>query len=805
MDVAEVGGHRRCSVFLPSFSSWLDAWGIESADEQQQWLVHPLHCVQRSAEGAECGEGDERSIRCPNGSLPSPPSPLAAPSQGAAAGRRSSGGQRTHNDVRTNLKHKRTNPQPPTPAERPRTKKLPLFSKLKMQSSAFLSHLDITPGPLSAADDVRYVLVSKALDLCMVSVYDQIVSSRMLYQGSEVEDFLFEYVTRRRLKQQQAQLNSSSSPLSRASIGPGSSCAPHTPSATTHLTRRASAARRGSASARLVSALIPPFSADPSSLLLPPLRLLLSSSSSSVALPDARRLSILLGDAGLEALCTALQPDDSLRHRSYAAPLEAKIFNELAASYLDAIRLSNTVSEAVAIWFDNTFPQKLDGSEVSMDIVLANIRHLLVAIGALLRPALRMSRIGFGMKILVSLALTYADIMSDIRVTEQYWYRGMDFWFKISVALILTSILTQALLMYLQYRPGGVRRWLPRVLLSLCGLSHLYQGILVWSGNDEKTDLTQMDSSDVMFALKGSEVAMESLGQGVCQIIAILTFTDDVPPVFAVSICLSFLSIGFAMTEATISMGRTFASNFPGDPHFQWCPGVRDTASRVGLFFTGVFLFNAAYCFLFVSSMASLFFVFGSFQPVLYLLLAEYSFLTIVKFSQDELVGSTAPYLGHPSLDNFVAAIYFAVTYLLAAACPLAAFWHPLLLGPLYTTSIVLYRYVACGVICYFAAPHLESRTWLTARNAVVVYAVAAGLSLAGLALAVFFVRPGFDRGLLWKHRARKDWGRWNLEPDNNFTLEQQAGIHVGYEPYFGDQPVCTVIFSRLRQSEPRS
>ena len=38
------GRSLRWAVFLPSFSSWLDAWGIESVDEQQQQgLVQPPH------------------------------------------------------------------------------------------------------------------------------------------------------------------------------------------------------------------------------------------------------------------------------------------------------------------------------------------------------------------------------------------------------------------------------------------------------------------------------------------------------------------------------------------------------------------------------------------------------------------------------------------------------------------------------------------------------------------------------------------------------------------------------------------
>ncbi len=178
---------------------------------------------------------------------------------------------------------------------------------------------------------------------------------------------------------------------------------------------------------------------------------------------------------------------------------------ELASSCLDAIRLSDGVLEAVTVWFESKFPQRLLGGEHENDImqgVLENIMQVLVDVGESIRPAMKMARVGVFAKIFVSVSLTYSDIISDILVTKSYYERGMMTWFRMSAALIITALVVQFAFVYFQYRPGGYKRWVPRVLASILGLSHLLEGYLVWSGSVHQTEETLFKGVVAMGMLK---------------------------------------------------------------------------------------------------------------------------------------------------------------------------------------------------------------------------------------------------------------------------------------------------------------
>ncbi len=96
---------------------------------------------------------------------------------------------------------------------------------------------------------------------------------------------------------------------------------------------------------------------------------------------------------------------------------------KLACSYLDAIRLSEGVREAVTVWFESKFPKRLVAGDVNSALrrmFLENTMDLLIAVGEMIWPTLKMARIGVASKIFISLALTYSDIVPDVLVSTSY-------------------------------------------------------------------------------------------------------------------------------------------------------------------------------------------------------------------------------------------------------------------------------------------------------------------------------------------------------------------------------------------------
>ena len=607
---------------------------------------------------------------------------------------------------------------------------------------------------LPLLDSVKYAMLSGALDECLLSVpflWEQTNDKEavLLQEHAALEAMLFTYLNRRRNQRSLSQAHLSDdddarrhheTPVDETKIvlfrpyqhddeKPNSSALEALRQKVLLqgpllLRRRASLSQNSASSAVF-----------PSSLVIPTSTVVAAAVATAAAAASARRNSVFFGDEGLDTLALILQPS-SLKFRSFTETLDVHEIKDLASSYLDAIRLSDGVREAVTVWFESKFPQRIilagggDNGDV-MRGVLENVVHLLVAVGELIRPALKMARIGIAAKLVVSITLTYADISSDVMVTKSYYERGMMLWFRISAALILAALFVQVVIIFFQYRPGGVKRWAPRVLAAMLGLSHLLESASVWTGNEGESEHTLVPGLLAVGMLKASEVAIESIGQGVCQTIAVLQLSDaeEISPVFLVSICLSFVSIGFAMTEVNVSMGTTIAGMFPGNPYNHWCPSVHDAPRRRVMFVLGMFVFETTYCFLFVVTLVSLFFMLESFLIVGSLLAAEFSTLLAIKLYLDEVPVMVLPHVGNVR-DYVLGSITLFVYYMMANSCPMVVQFQPGRLGPSFHSVLVVHRYISSIVVMYFAIPHLVEKTWLSTSTAWGIYLTALSLAL---------------------------------------------------------------------------
>jgi hypothetical protein len=225
---------------------------------------------------------------------------------------------------------------------------------------------------------------------------------------------------------------------------------------------------------------------------------------------------------------------------------------------------------------------------------------------------------------------------------------------------------------------------------------------------------------------------------------------------------------------------------FPGDAHAKWCPTTNDSLLHRVLFFAGLFVFESTYCFLFVFTLVSLYFVFDSFAAVAGLLAVEFSILLTTKVYRDELPFAGSPHISY-FVDNLIGGVFMLVNFLLGSACPLISMsFTPGFLGPFFGSFLLVYRYISSAVIVYIATPHLVEKSWLSTSIVWSIYLTALSLSLFSLGVAVINLPRSFDKTLLWKHIGRKDSFAFYIDSENHpWTREEVLGIQVGYDFVF--------------------
>jgi hypothetical protein len=165
---------------------------------------------------------------------------------------------------------------------------------------------------------------------------------------------------------------------------------------------------------------------------------------------------------------------------------------------------------------------------------------------------MKLARIGLAVRMLVSISLTYADLITDFLVLKEYGEGGDETskYFRISIVILAVSTFINVLIAWITSANKGVKAAIKNVTIALFQLNPLVHGLSVWRGLDQsEEDVVQ---PIVAFTLvRVCELLFEVLPEAVLQIFVVYR-SDDISWVMACSILSSVASAAFIMSDANM-------------------------------------------------------------------------------------------------------------------------------------------------------------------------------------------------------------------------------------------------------------
>lgn len=527
-----------------------------------------------------------------------------------------------------------------------------------------------------------------------------------------------------------------------------------------------------------------------------------------------RRLSIVFGDAGgsiMDTMATGL-----LHNLSLLQPLTDKQVQLVSRSFIDCVKASHDAAKDIGVWFDKKMPQVADEHKVLAD----NFRRILAQIGKVIRPGLKMARIGLTVKLTMSTLLSYSDLVTDILVVEQFYDQALSGWGDASIACVGFSLFVQAFLTWQQYGQRSAQERITRTLMAASGLGPLVEGYYVWT---EKTgDMADLSyNPEFMLALlKATEIAVESIPESVIQMSLVVGMSSSaITPVQWVSLLSSFAAGGYAPssqfvlpfpltphllthrfinTEGNLSFVRAQALGAPGNPFFKWVPSETGQFARCAL---GLFSFSASFFFMFVFTLSMLFHATGSFKAVAILTGAEIGTVLCYKAWQRELFGFMINATSSPqaSAGNI---LFVSVSVLLSSTSPLLNISFPGNMGPHVFAGIIIWRMVSSAPIIFMSAREVATKDgyWITVQAAMSAYGAAMIVSVGGLLVFFRHLDPSFEKWRFWRPQTGRqmvaemmlDTRMWTKPDDEIKNKDDESWSWVGFlAPYM--QPMDTI------------
>ncbi|GMH90165.1 hypothetical protein TrVE_jg8105 [Triparma verrucosa] len=438
-----------------------------------------------------------------------------------------------------------------------------------------------------------------------------------------------------------------------------------------------------------------------------------------------RRMSNFLGDssAAMANALVASMPTSMLQAKSFAQALLEKEISSLVRSYLTTIKLSNKAEDAVNVWFDKKFPNG-DKYDAVMTNVLANIKRFLTALAKIIRPLMKMSRIGVATRVFISLVVGYFDLTTDLLVANQYLENGLTGWFYGCILFVAITLFFHVQLAILQYRARGWFVCVKQALLAVLCLSPVVEGFQVWVGTEQPVDLL-FEASIMLSCIKATEVACESLPEAVIQLIALQQIEyDDLSNVLVFSLISSFFAISFIITDANLSVARSYSASV-NDEYHDYIP---ENLKKAVICFGANFLFLIFYGPCFVLAVSSIYYLNESFIPIGIMMAVEYMCVVSFKLYHREFVFA---FMQMPTkLDPVIGAFCNLMYYLTTCAAPLNVVSHPWAMGPVLWYGLIIWRYVSNTLIVLYCADIVGEKTWLSSQMLLTTYFTCMFLSL---------------------------------------------------------------------------
>ena len=220
----------------------------------------------------------------------------------------------------------------------------------------------------------------------------------------------------------------------------------------------------------------------------------------------------------------------------------------VAESYIDIVKsYSGNVEEGVRKFCDEVLPE---------GEVLA--RELLIDLAPKIKPSLKLARVGLAARMLLSLALTYVDLITDFLVLKEYGEggEGMRKYFHISIAILAVSTLWNVFAALIANKKKGTKAVGKGVFIALIQLNPLVHGLNVWRGVENSED-DVVDPFFMFLAVRMCELLFEVMPETVLQLFVIY-HTKDISWTSTISILSSVVSAAFILTDNSMMFERSF-------------------------------------------------------------------------------------------------------------------------------------------------------------------------------------------------------------------------------------------------------
>ncbi|GMI04408.1 hypothetical protein TrLO_g9678 [Triparma laevis f. longispina] len=131
----------------------------------------------------------------------------------------------------------------------------------------------------------------------------------------------------------------------------------------------------------------------------------------------------------------------------------------------------------------------------------------------------------------------------------------------------ILAIVLQAALTFFVYAKKPWRELFGRTLIALLGLGPLVEGTSVWTGKEDP-DLV-LTGPQVYAAIKGTEIAFESIPESIIQINGVLKQDyGDIKAIQVIGVISSIVPGAFIMMDGNFGFNLSKYLNTPGDPFY---------------------------------------------------------------------------------------------------------------------------------------------------------------------------------------------------------------------------------------------
>ena len=183
-------------------------------------------------------------------------------------------------------------------------------------------------------------------------------------------------------------------------------------------------------------------------------------------------------------------------------------------------------------------------------------RELLIGLAPKIKPSLKLARIGLGVRMLLSMVLTYMDLITDFLVLKEYGEggEGMRKYLHISIAILAVSTLVNVFAAWIANKKKGTKAIGKGVVVALMQLNPLVHGLNVWRGVEQSED-DAMPPIFMFLMVRMGELIFEVMPETVLQLFVIY-HTKDISWTSTISILSSVVSAAFIMTDNSMMYER---------------------------------------------------------------------------------------------------------------------------------------------------------------------------------------------------------------------------------------------------------